>query len=89
MSDETFSATQMAQLKLAMKEVMREDMADAGLRLDGADHIDEAREDYRFIRKLRKFVDGTASKVGWAVIAAFIGGLLWLINAGLNFWKGN
>ena len=89
MSDETFSATQMAQLKLAMKEVMREDMADAGLRLDGADHVDEARRDYMFLRSLRKGVDGTAAKIGWFFIAAVLGAIVWLVNVGLNMWKGN
>ena len=89
MSDETFSATQMAQLKLAMKEVMREDMADAGLRLDGADHVDEARRDYMFLRSLRKGVNGTAAKIGWFFIAAVLGAIVWLVNGGLNMWKGN
>ena len=89
MSDETFSATQMAQLKLAMKEVMREDMADAGLRLDGADHVDEARRDYMFLRSLRKGVDGTAAKIGWFFIAAVLGAIVWLVNGGLQMWKGN
>ena len=89
MSDETFSATQMAQLKLAMKEVMREDMADAGLRLDGADHVDEARRDYMFLRSLRKGVDGTAAKIGWFFIAAVLGAIVFLVNGGLNMWKGN
>ena len=89
MSDETFSATQMAQLKLAMKEVMREDMADAGLRLDGADHVDEARRDYMFLRSLRKGVDGTAAKIGWFFIAAVLGAIVFLVNGGLQMWKGN
>lgn len=88
MSDETFSAAQMAQLKLAMTEVLREEMADAGLRLDGADHVDEARRDYMFLRSLRKGVNGTAAKIGWFFIAAVLGAVVWLVNGGLSLWKG-
>ena len=89
MSDETFSATQMAQLKLAMKEVIREDMADAGLRLDGADHVVEARRDLMFLRSLRKGATGAAAKIGWFVIAAMLGAVAFLINGGLNMWRGS
>lgn len=79
----------MAQLKLAMTEVLREEMADAGLRLDGADHVDEARRDYMFLRSLRKGVNGTAAKIGWFFIAAVLGAVVWLVNGGLNMWKGS
>ena len=89
MSDETFSPAQIAQLQLAIKEVLREEMADAGLRLDGADHVDEARRDYMFLRSLRRGVNGTAAKIGWFFIAAVLGAVVWLVNGGLSLWKGN
>lgn len=89
MSDETFSPAQIAQLTLAIKEVIREEMADAGLRLDGADHVDEARRDYMFLRSLRRGVNGTAAKIGWFIIAALLGALTFLVNGGLNLWKGS
>lgn len=89
MSDETFSPAQIQQLTLAIKEVIREEMADAGLRLDGADHVDEARRDYMFLRSLRRGVNGTAAKIGWFVIAAALGALTFLINGGLTMWKGS
>lgn len=88
MSEEYFSPSQILQLTLVIKEAIREEMADGGLRLDGADHVDEAREDFRFLRKLRKFMDGTASKIGWAVIAAILGGVIWLFTLGANAWRG-
>ena len=66
---------------------MREELADAGLRLDGPDHQDAAREDFRFLRRLRTGIDGTASKIGWFIIAAALGGLLWVFNLGLQLWK--
>ena len=88
MSDETFSATQMAQLRLAMKEAIREDMGAAGLRIDG-DHVEEARRDLMFLRSLRRGVNGTAAKIGWFVIAALLAAVAWLINGGLNMWRGS
>lgn len=83
MSD-AFSSEQLAQLRA----VFREELADAGLRIDGADHVDEARRDFMFLRSLRKGVNGTAAKIGWLVIAAVIGAVIWLVNSGLTFWKG-
>ncbi len=81
---EAFSPAQLAQLR----QVFREELADAGLRLDGPEHVDDAREDFRFLRRLRKGIDGYASKIGWTIIAAILGGAIWLITAGLNFWRG-
>lgn len=79
-----FTAEQLAQLRQAL----REELAEAGLRVDGPDHVDEAREDFRFVRKMRKAVEGIAAKIGWSVIAALVGAVLWLVTNGLNFWKG-
>lgn len=87
MSD-AFSPEQLAQLEAVTRKAVREELADAGLRLDGPEHVDDAREDFRFLRRFRKGVDGTAAKIGWAVIAAFLGAVFWLLNSGLNLWKG-
>jgi hypothetical protein len=84
MSD-AFSPEQLNQLRA----VFREELADAGLRIDNADHQDEARRDFMFLRSLRKGVNGTAAKIGWTVIAAILGVVFWLVNSGLNFWKGS
>lgn len=89
MSDEFLSPSQLAQIALVVKEAVREEMADAGLRLDGADHVDEARRDLMFLRSLRKGVNGTAAKIGWFFIAAFLAAIVWLVNGGLTFWKGS
>lgn len=88
MSEEAFSPAQLAQISVVVNNAVRDAMADAGLRLDGADHIDEARRDYMFLRALRRGVNGTAAKVGWFVIAAVLGAVVWLVNGGLNLWKG-
>jgi len=83
-----FTAEQLKQLENIIRSSVREELNDAGLRLDGADHQDEAKEDFRFIRRLRKRVDGAASKVGMAVILAITSGVIWLVMQGLNLWKG-
>lgn len=85
MSEDAFSPAQLAQLR----QVFREEMGDAGLRLDGADHIDEARRDLMFLRSLRLGVNGTAAKIGWFFIAAVLAGIVWLVQSGLTFWKGH
>jgi hypothetical protein len=82
---DAFSPEQLNQLRA----VFREELADAGLRIDNADHQDEARRDFMFLRSLRKGVNGTAAKIGWTVIAAILGVVFWLVNSGLNFWKGS
>jgi hypothetical protein len=66
---EAFSPEQMEQLRCAF----REELADAGLRIDGPEHVDDARRDFMFLRSLRKGVNGLASKIGWSVIVAVLG----------------
>lgn len=83
-SSKTFTPEQIAQLRTVMVEVL----GDAGLRLDETEHEDEARRDFMFLRALRRGVNGTAAKIGWLVIAAFFGGVAWLVNSGLNVWRG-
>lgn len=78
-----FSQAQLDQIRTAF----REELADAGLRLESSDHQDEARRDFAFLRWLRTGVNGTAAKIGWLVIAAVCGGIIWLVNAGLNAWR--
>lgn len=80
----SFSTTQMEQLR----SVLREELADAGLRIDGPEHVDDARRDFMFLRTLRKGVNGLAGKIGWTVIAAILGAAIWLFASGLNWWKG-
>lgn len=80
----SFTREQMEQLRVAF----REELSDAGLRIDGPDHIDDAREDFRFLRKLRTGADGYASKIGWLFIAAVVSGVIWLFTLGLKTWNG-
>ncbi|KFL31492.1 hypothetical protein JP75_08120 [Devosia riboflavina] len=81
----TFTPEQIAQLRA----VMREEWADAGLRLDDAGHQDEAREDFRFLRRLRLTWDGSTKKVGTAVLTALIGVALIIFGSGFWQWISN
>ena len=81
-----FTQEQLSQLEKIVEEGVRKGFADAGLRTDEADQIDEARKDFSFVRTLCKGINGIASKIGWAVIMAVLGGAIWVFNMGLNFW---
>ncbi len=77
-----FSEEQLAQIRKAM----REELADAGLRLDNADHQDEAREDFRFLRRFRLGWDGSAKKIGNAILLALIAIAGVVIASGFWAW---
>lgn len=81
---DTFSQAQLMQLKLLMREAIREESADAGLRIDG-EHQDEAREDYRWLRKMRRAWDGAAANIGNAILFGAIA-LAGVIGS-LGFWS--
>lgn len=75
-----FTTAQIQQLRT----VFREELADVGLRIDGPDHIDDAREDFRFLRRLREGYDGASKRVGSYVLMALfaVGAMI----VGLGFW---
>lgn len=75
-----FTDAQLGQIRAAF----REELADAGLRLDDADHQDEAREDFRFLRGLRRLRDSVAKKIGNAVVTALI--VIAFVIIGSGFW---
>lgn len=81
-SGQTFTPQQLDQLRSAMREVL----ADAGLRLDDAKLQDEAREDFRFLRRLRRSWDGSARRVGNAVLSAAIVIAGVIIASGVGAW---
>jgi hypothetical protein len=80
-SSQKFTPEQVAQLKAVMVDVL----GDAGLRLDHPDSEDEAREDFRFLRRLRKSFDGASTQVGRALLLGFIGVAAVIISMG--FWQ--
>jgi len=76
-----FTPEQLAQLRAAF----REELAAAGLRIDEPQHVDDAREDFRFLRRLRLNYDSAAKKVGSSVLMAVIG--IAGVIAALGFWQ--
>lgn len=84
MSD-AFSQEQILQLKAIVRDAVREEMGDVGLRIDNEDHQDDVREDLRFVRRLRKTWDSAAGKVGTAVLTAVIGIVFAIMS--LGFWQ--
>lgn len=78
---DAFSQAQIEQLR----SVFREELADAGLRIDGLEHQDEAREDFRFLRRLRRLWDNSVTRVGTIVLTALVG--LALSIVGMGFWQ--
>lgn len=85
MADDAFSHAQLEQLR----QLLRDELGSVGLRVEGADHIDDARKDFMFLRSLRQGVNGFAAKIGWFFIAAVLGCLVWLVNSGLTWWKAH
>jgi hypothetical protein len=70
------------ELRSLIREAVREELLAVGMRLDDADHQEAMREDLRFARRMRKSVEGAASRIGMTVLAALIGGVL------LALWEG-
>ena len=70
------------ELREIIREAVREELHDVGLRTDSPESREATREDLRFSRQLRKTVEGAASKVGLAIIMAIVGGVM------LALWEG-
>lgn len=78
-----FTEEQLAQFR----SLLREEFDRAGLRIDEPAHVDDAREDFRFLRKIRKFADSAAARIGAFVIISGLGLLGWAITTAANVWK--
>lgn len=76
------------EMEALVRKAVRDELKAAGLRLDEPEHQDEAREDFRFLRRMRRTVDGAASRVGYTILTAVLGGIGWLVFQGLQFWRG-
>ncbi|MBX3583657.1 MAG: hypothetical protein KF810_17360 [Rhizobiaceae bacterium] len=73
---------------LVRTSLRKELFSTVGLRLDDQEDQDEAREDFRLLRKIRRCLDGASSKIGGAIIMALVSGLLWLIYLGVHAFVG-
>lgn len=82
---QTFTPAQVAQLRAVMVDVL----GDAGLRLDQPESEDEAREDFRFLRRLRKSFDGASTQIGRSLLLGVIGIAGVIISLGFWQWISN
>ena len=76
-----FSETQLKQI---IREAVREELADAGLRLHDEDHQDEARADFLFLRRLRGAYHNLANKIGTTILLTLLAGLMGLVWIGFQ-----
>lgn len=72
------------ELREMMERAVQRGLEDAGLYIEDAEDRKEAREDFRFLRRLRRAADGIAAKVGYTVLAILTGGFLVVIWAGIK-----
>ena len=85
MSD-AFSPQQIKQLETVVHKAVNEAFGEVGLRIDNASQQDEAREDLRFLRRMRRTWDGAARRVGNAVLGALVTLLIGIVGAGFWAW---
>lgn len=71
-------------VKGAVAEVVRQELAAAGLIIENAANQEDARADFMFLRRFRRAFDSTASKVGGAIIMAVVGGFVWIVVEGIK-----
>lgn len=71
-----------------VRKALRDELANAGLLLDEENHVFDAREDFRFLRRLRQAIDGTASKIGYAFLLAIVGGVSTAVWQGFKLMAG-
>lgn len=74
-----------AELRELIREAVRDELREVGLRTDDADHAEAVRDDLRFARRMRKSVEATASKIGMLVITAVAGGAMLALWEGVKF----
>lgn len=72
------------ELREMMERAVQRGLEDAGLYIEDAKQREAARDDFRFLRRLRLAADGVAAKVGYTVLAIMTGGLLFVIWAGIK-----
>lgn len=75
------------ELETLVRKAVRDELDAAGLRVDEPEARDAAREDFRFLRRMRHAFDGAASKIGYAILLGVTSGIIWLFTQGLNVWR--
>lgn len=84
MADSDVVTISKADLRGMIRETLREELRAVGFRTDDAAHSEQLRDDIRFAGRLRSAVEGTASKIGMAIVLAIVGGLVFLVQLGAS-----
>ncbi|WP_210482812.1 hypothetical protein [Microvirga antarctica] len=80
----TISRKDLDDLRDIVRAAVREELYAVGLRADEPAHVDEAREDFRFVRRWRKAMESAASKVGMTVLVLVVGGAVSVVVLGFK-----
>lgn len=88
MSGRPVSSMTEDELSALMRSAVRAEFSAAGLRVDEPEDQDEAKEDFRFLRRVRRGIDGASGKIGGALILALVSGFLWLVWTGFQALVG-
>jgi len=72
------------ELVAVVRAAVRAEFSAAGMRVDEPEDQDAAREDFRFLRRLRQRTDSVANKIGMAIILAIVAGALGFLWSGIT-----
>ena len=75
-------------LRVMIRDAVRDAFSDVGIHHEDAETLEYARADFRFVRNLRKGIEGAQSKIGAAVITAVVAGLVFMLGLGAKSWIG-
>lgn len=75
---------QLKQFEDIVRKAIRDELGSAGLRVDEANHVDEARKDFMFLRKIRGTWESAVNKVGNAVLFGLVAIVATI--GGTGFW---
>jgi hypothetical protein len=64
------------ELKSLIREALREELLALGLLIEEPEHVIEARDDFRFLRRLRKAQELIAARIGNVIVITLMAGTL-------------
>jgi len=84
MSDQVTITMTKDELALLIRGAVRAEFDRIGLSVEDAENVYEAREDFRFTRKLRVAIDRASGWIGKTILTALVAGIFALIAKGVN-----
>lgn len=86
MSTRKISSMTEDDLAALIRSAVRAEFSAAGLRVDATADQDEAREDFRFLRKMRRNTESVGAKVAMLTLAGLVGFVGLLLSLGVQSW---